>query len=133
VRVRVEILPDPDDVILEFPVVLTLPKPLTTPDGSTAPVDPLPYKIKAREGWHVKVKLRGPKKTLEDLTRRLNRARLTPTNDLPVAYVPSSELPRELKQDDRDESFRVDLSGLPEGVEVLEPPTFPVTLVRVDN
>ncbi|RMG13317.1 MAG: hypothetical protein D6731_12340 [Planctomycetota bacterium] len=131
VRVRVEILPDPEERVFEFPVVLTLPKPQTSPDGSTAPIEPLPYKIKAREGWNVKVRLRGPKRTLEDLRRRLDRARLTPTGDLPVAYVPASELPREFLQDDRDENFRVDVSGLPPDVEVVEPPTFPVTLVRV--
>jgi hypothetical protein len=132
VRLRVEILPELETRTLDLPVRLSLPWP-ETPEGS---IEPLPYKIKARESWTVRVTLRGPNRILRDLEDDLDRKRLDPLYQaqLPVAYVPGGELPREeLSQPDRNQNLHVDIVGLPPGVEVVEPPAFPVTLVRVSK
>lgn len=129
VRVKVEILPDLIEKELEFPITI-----MRAP-GNDPNLEPVPYRIEPREGWFRRIKLRGPKQVLEVLEDDLDKHRLRPDPDtvLPLAYVRSSELPDQLKQPDRDENFRVDVSGLPPGVEVVETPVFPVNLVRVSK
>ncbi len=132
VRVTVEILPDFVEKELEFRVEI-----MRSANSPDAPLTPLPYTITAREGWTRKIKLRGPKQALQDLEDELDRARLERGigSILPLAHVPRRELPDRLgsEEHDRNDNLRIVVSGLPPGVEIVEPPLLPVNMARVDK
>ena len=132
VRVSVEILPDLVEKELEFRVEI-----MRSANSPDEPLTPLPYTISAREGWTRRIKLRGPKEALQGLEDDLDRARLERGigSVLPVAYVPRRELPDRLGTDehDRNDNLRIVVSGLPSGVEIVDPPLLPVNMARVDK
>jgi len=126
VEVTVEILPDLVEEQVEFTVQLLYVPPKDLRSGQ---IDPLPYPIlpsNNNDGWLRKLKLRGPRETLEKLREDLRQARISGSigrRDLPVAYFLTSDFSLEKmepNQSERLDTGIIRIIGLPEGVEFID-------------
>lgn len=124
VEVTVEILPDLVEEEVEFTVQVlhTPPK-----DLRADAIEPLPYRVQPpnQDGWLRKLKLKGPRATLEQLREDLRQARISAApmqRDLPIAYFLTSDLnPKKVEgPESRTDRGIIRIVGLPDGVEFVD-------------
>lgn len=113
VLVTVVIVPVPVTKQVTFPIRVLL-----SPHQGEAALQPLDVVVEPQppqQDWYYAIPLRGPARELDDLIQKLDRERRSPgsQSNLPVAYIPVDEIP---KEGNLSANPDIIVFGLPEGI-----------------
>jgi hypothetical protein len=112
VSVTVTIVPVPVTKLVTFPIRV-----LHSHQGELLlePLDVIVEPQPPQQDWYYAIPLKGPARELDDLIQRLDRERRNPGShsNLPVAYIPVDEIPREGNLSANPDII---VLGLPEGI-----------------
>lgn len=114
VLVTVLIVPDPVTRPVTFPIRV-LHSPTSQSDGGLEPLEVVVEPQPPQQGWYFAIPLTGPKADLEQLIQKLDRERRNPGTqaNLPVAYIPVDDIPREGNLPANPDIIVI---GLPDGI-----------------